>query len=214
MTLIKHVGAARRSADTTRDALFELWEHQHAPFFLGKVQPVHYRLTFVEGDSESVEPRFDGLAEIWYRDAEHQQLAASVRAGGSGHNFSGALDRTVGFAIDTTEHVIVDGTVPEGAFKTMTFIRRRDDVTRTQIHERWLENHAPNVARWVEETPDCLRYVVSLTLGHDGEYDGIAETWWTSAEARTRALPQLNRDGFSQVAAKAETLVGSEIVIA
>lgn len=137
-----------------------------------------------------------------------------VRSRGSDHNSSYALERGAGVSSDTTEHVIVDGTVPADAFKTITLIRRRADVAREQTHDRWLEHHVPNVAEWVDSTPEFLRYVVSLTLGEEGEYDGRAETWWTSKEARTPAIPRLQRDGFGHVAAKAETLVGPEIVLA
>ena len=161
MTEIKTIGGFRRREGSTREALYERWQEQHAPYVMEHAEPEHYRITLIEGRADGSESPYDGLAELWFRDEAHRQTWVGEGSTRWGDGFNDALEPGAGFALVTTEQVIVDGDVPTDAHKIVYLIRRRADVAQGDFLRHWREIHAPNVASGVERTEGCLRYAIS-----------------------------------------------------
>ena len=213
MTEIKTIGGLRRRDGSTREALYERWQQQHAPYVMKHAEPEHYRITLFEGHADGSESPYDGLAELWFRDEAHRQTWVGEGSARGGDGFNEALKPGAGFALVTTEHVIVDGEVPPDAHKVVYLIRRRADVAHADFLRHWREIHAPNVASCVERTEGCLRYAISLCGDPDGVYQGAAEVWWRDSVARRGGLQGMKRDGFGDLIETMEFLVGREVVI-
>lgn len=63
--------------------------------------------------------------------------------------------------------------------KLVTFLKRREDMSRDAFVERWLTKHAPMAAIF----PGLLRYTLSGAIGPDSTADAFAELWFESREA-------------------------------
>jgi uncharacterized protein (TIGR02118 family) len=63
--------------------------------------------------------------------------------------------------------------------KLVTFLKRREDMSRDAFVERWLTKHAPMAAIF----PGLLRYTLSGATGPDSAADAFAELWFESREA-------------------------------
>ncbi len=213
MTEIKTIGGLRRRDGSTREALYERWQQRHAPYVTKHAAPEHYRITLLEGRADGSESPYDGLAELWFRDDAHRQGWVGEGSPRGGDGFNDALEPGAGFALVTTEHVIVDGEVPPDAHKIVYLIRRRADVGHAEFLKHWREVHAPNVAGGVERTEGCLRYAISLSGDPDSVYHGAAEMWWSDSAARQGGLLGVEPDGFGDLIEAMELLVGREIVI-
>ena len=82
--------------------------------------------------------------------------------------------------------------------KLVYCLRRRQDVSESDFHSYWLNEHGPKV-RGVARSIGALKYVQSHTCapqlnqllkesrGLAEAYDGITEVWWESAEAMAAA---------------------------
>ena len=213
MTEIKTIGGFRRREGSTREALYERWQEQHAPYVMEHAEPEHYRITLIEGRADGSESPYDGLAELWFRDEAHRQTWVGEGSTRWGDGFNDALEPGAGFALVTTEQVIVDGDVPTDAHKIVYLIRRRADVAQGDFLRHWREIHAPNVASGVERTEGCLRYAISPGSDPDAVYHGAAEVWWRDRAALQGGLQGVERDGFGDLIETMEVLVGREVVI-
>ncbi len=204
---IKMIVAARRGASMSREALFDQWEHAHAPFVARHAEPERYLITFFEGRVDGSESPYDGLVEMWFRDREHSDAWYHGSQRGS-DGFGEFTDSSVGFRLATTEYLMVDGDENRDNEKVIYLVKRRSDVLPAQFFHHWREIHAPNVRAGVERTDGCLRYTVShANLGEVGTYDGVAEIWWRDDEARQRGLEGVEEDGFGRLIDRDSTVV-------
>lgn len=83
--------------------------------------------------------------------------------------------------------------------KLVMCVRRREELSRVEFQEYWLNHHGPLFQKFAE-TYKATRYVQSHTLnsplndnvrksrGMSEEYDGIAEIWWESENTFLEAI--------------------------
>jgi uncharacterized protein (TIGR02118 family) len=65
--------------------------------------------------------------------------------------------------------------------KTLTFLKRKPDLTREEFLLHWKETHGPIAAKLV---PGFKRYAqYHPATGFETDIDGIAVFWWDSQEA-------------------------------
>ncbi|MDP6605461.1 MAG: hypothetical protein QF664_04275 [Dehalococcoidia bacterium] len=150
---------------------------------------------------------------MWFRDDHHYDawFGEGTQRGNDG--FFDVLEPGAGASLKTTENVVVDGEASQDSEKVVYFVKRGAHVTTDALFAHWRDRHAPNVAAAVERTEGCLRYVIShADLGVAGSYDGIAEIWWSSAEARRAGLQGVEDDGFGALIDREQTvtIAGSE----
>lgn len=213
--MIKSIAGVRRRDGVTREQLRERWEHTHAPFVVEHANPAHYRVTFFDGTADDAPARYDGLAELWFRDRAHRDAWFAGPTRGT-DGFGEFTDGAGGFRMITSEHVIVDGDVSRADEKVVYLLKRRADVPPERFFALWLDIHAPNVRAGVERTDGCLRYVIShADLGEPGDFDGVAEIWWRDAAARQRGLQGVEADGFGDLidAEATVVLLGHEFTV-
>jgi hypothetical protein len=213
---IKSVGILRRRQGLSREALFERWQTEHAPFVAENGKPARYRITLFGEQADGSEPAYDGLAEMWWRDEQHYDSWFGDHAPRGVDGFSDVLEPGAGGALKASEHVIVDGAVTAQSEKVVYFVKRREDVPPDDFFAHWRELHAPNVGAAVERTEGCERYAITHgDRGVDGAYDGLAEIWWSNGEAREAGLQGVEDDGFGALIETARTvvIVGREQVI-
>jgi hypothetical protein len=153
------------------------------------------------------------MVAMWFRDDHHYDawFGEGTQRGNDG--FFDVLEPGAGASLKTTENVVVDGEASQDSEKVVYFVKRGAHVTTDALFAHWRDRHAPNVAAAVERTEGCLRYVIShADLGVAGSYDGIAEIWWSSAEARRAGLQGVEDDGFGALIDREQTvtIAGSE----
>ena len=70
--------------------------------------------------------------------------------------------------------------------KTITLLKRREDLSPQAFHRYWREVHGPLVLR----IPGVVGYVQARPMPIDGEaeYDGLAEVWYEDVESRDAAF--------------------------
>ena len=87
----------------------------------------------------------------------------------------------------TREHIVIPGPptpFQAGGVKLMAFVKCRSDLSITECHRYWRNEHATLVKR----TPRLRRYVQSHAVpdhyrdGHMPDSDGTAELWWDSLD--------------------------------
>lgn len=122
------------------------------------------------------QPFCDGVAETWWDDVD------ALRA----HRGTAAIDALMADEAEfidpdrraqllTTEVVITDGQPADGALKQFTWLKRRDDLSPTEAHGYWRDNHGPLAAT----IPGVVRYVQNHVIadqyrdGREPIYDGV-----------------------------------------
>jgi uncharacterized protein (TIGR02118 family) len=71
--------------------------------------------------------------------------------------------------------------------KTVTLLKRREDLTPAEFQAHWREVHAPLVL----SIPGVRGYVQGRPIPGDGDdppCDGVAEVWYDDLQARDRAF--------------------------
>lgn len=210
--MLKLVVLGRRGPNISHDELVEKWKTAHMPAVIKHVQPDHYRVTFFDAAKE---PQFDGMAVLWFEDADRAKrwyttpdMATALNDG-----FFALTDQKP-VVLVCKEHVIVDGPAPAGAVKVTGLLRRKADVDADTFYKSWLSDHAPNVSGALESTQGGLRYVVShATLGGSRPaYAGLAEAYYTDQAAAREHMRKLGPDKFLKLMEPAEFLNGHEVV--
>jgi len=210
--MLKLVVLARRGEGVSHEQLVEQWQTAHMPAVIRHVQPDRYRVTFFEPDNG---PQFDGMATLWFEDAQRAKrwyttsdLVTTLEDG-----FFELTDQQP-VVLVCEEFVIVDGPAPAEAVKVTGLLHAKPEVDREIFYRSWLEDHAPNVAETLASTEGGLRYVVShATLGGSKpEYAGLAEVYYTDADAASAHMRKLRPDGFAKYTERADFLNGYEVV--
>ena len=119
----------------------------------------------------------------------------------------------------TTENIIVDAEPSADACKWVAFVKKGEGVTREQLFAAWSDGHSPRVADTIARADGrCLRYTTSHANqgANDGPWDGVAELWYTDADAARKGLPASEPgDPFPPLIDAPATVIlqGREIVV-
>jgi uncharacterized protein (TIGR02118 family) len=169
----------KRRPDLERPAFFDWWLNHHAPLVVKVPGLKRYRISLAAVPQDST---FDGVAELWFDDAEALaqgfagEAGKSARADGAAH--TSRIER-----LHVEEHPFVDtGTAPR--FKLVAALKRRADLDRAAFKAWWLEKHAPLVVAF----PELARYQVNLVPAREEEgfADGVAEVCFNDLETLLR----------------------------
>ena len=225
--MLKWIVPVTRKDGVEREAFAEFWRCVHAPHVANLAKPVRYCVTIFDGlgslggEAPSGEMRYDGVAELTFRDFDHfgEAFAESKGALRTIDGFSELIEPTSD-ALFTTENVIVDVEPTSDALKWVAFVAKGDGVTREQLFEAWTSGHSPRVANQIARSEGrCLRYTTSHANqgAEGGPWDGIASLWYSDAEAAAAALPASDEPGdpFPPLidAPKTVILQGREFVV-
>jgi uncharacterized protein (TIGR02118 family) len=157
----------KRRADAPRPAFFH-WLQNANRRVVGAIPGLARYTVSLEADGE--DGTFDGLLELWFRDAA---AADSAFAGPIGKDALADIDAHVSRSerVDLVEHKFVDTGTP-APFKLVAALKRRKDLSRAEFKSWWLDRHAPLVVVF----PELGRYQVDLIEdGPERFVDGIAE---------------------------------------
>ena len=225
--MLKWIVPVARKEGVERESFFEFWRCIHAPHVANLAKPERYCVTFFDspgtlgGLPTTDEMPYDGVAELWFRDFEHMNEAFSEQRGGlRGIDGFGDLIEPTTDGLFTTENIIVDSETPEDALKWVAFVKKGQGVTREQLFAAWTDGHSPRVRNNIARAEGrCLRYTTSHanTGVEGGPWDGVAELWYTDADAAAKALPPSEEPGdpFPPLIDAAATVIlqGKEIVV-
>ena len=225
--MLKWIVPVSRKQGVERESFFEFWRCVHAPHVANLAKPVRYCVTFFDspgtlgGPPTTDEMPYDGVAELWFRDFEHFNEAFGEQRGGlRGIDGFGDMIEPTTDGLFTTENIIVDSDPPEDACKWVAFVKKGDGVTREQLFTAWTDGHSPRVRNNIARAEGrCLRYTTSHANhgAEGGPWDGVAELWYTDADAAAKALPPSDEPGdpFPPLIDAAATVIlqGKEIVV-
>lgn len=182
--MYKIMSFLKRRSDLERPAFFDWWLSQHAPLAVKVPGLKRYTISLAATPEDTI---FDGVAELWFDDAEAlaqgfaSEAGKMVRADGAAHTVR--VER-----LHVQEYPFVDtGSTPR--FKLVAALKRRTDLDRAAFKTWWLDKHAPLVVEFLE----LGRYQVNLVP--EGEEEGIADG---VAEVCFNDLETLRRIIFSQ----------------
>jgi uncharacterized protein (TIGR02118 family) len=171
----------KRRSDLERPAFFDWWLSQHAPL-ASKVPGLNrYTISLAATPEDTT---FDGVAELWFDDAEALaqgfagEAGKMTRADGAAH--TARIER-----LHVQEYPFVDtGSMPR--FKLVAALKRRADFDRAAFKTWWLDKHAPLVL----EFPELARYQVNLVPEgeEEGMADGVAEVCFNDLETLRRII--------------------------
>ncbi len=197
--MLKWIVPVKRRDGVERKSFVEFWRAIHAPHVANLAKPVRYCVTIFDsagslgGGPAADDMRYDGVAELTFRDFDHFSAAF--------HESKGALRTIDGFAdltdpqadgLYTTERSYVDEATADDAVKWVAFVKRGNSVSREDLFSAWRFGHSPRVAEAIARSAgQCTRYTVShADQGVDGgPWDGIASLWFADQEAAGRPLP-------------------------
>ena len=195
--MLKWITTVKRRTGVDREALFDHWENKHAPNVVRLLQPEQYRITFFDPEDDGG-IAMDGMAEIWFRNRAHfdHSVGPDIPLARETDGFGEYSNYEDGFALLTSERVVVNGAVGPEDTKLALFVKRRPEVAQKSLFHYWTNKHIPLVKEEVQRSPDALRYTVALAdQGLDGPYDGMGAIWFRDKDAQ---LADLRRtpDGF------------------
>ncbi len=203
--MLKWIIPVARREGVDLESFREFWRCIHAPHVANLARPVKYCVTFFDspaslgGSPPAEDLRYDGLAELWFRDFDHFNDAFGEHRGNlrTIDGFQDLIEPT-SEAMFTTEHTHVDAPTNEDALKWVGFVRRGDGVTRDELFAAWRDGHSPRVANTIARSQGaCIGYTTSHADqgGPDGQWDGIASLWYTDADAAAQGLPPSDEPG-------------------
>ncbi|MDE2967183.1 MAG: EthD domain-containing protein [Chloroflexota bacterium] len=224
--MLKWIVPVTRKEGVERESFREFWRCIHAPHVANLAKPVRYCVTLFDsagslgGGPSADEMRYDGVAELTFRDFDHFSAAF--------HESKGALRTIDGFAeltepqsdgLFTTERCYVDEPTADNAIKWIAFVKRGEGVSREDLFSAWRFGHSPRVAEAIARSEgQCSQYTVShADQGIEGgPWDGIASLWFRDAAAAGRPLPATETgDPFPPLIDAGATIIlqGREYVI-
>jgi uncharacterized protein (TIGR02118 family) len=176
----------KRRADLDRAGFVDWWLNHHAPLIVEVPGLRRYVVSPAAVPSSAVpdETSFDGVAELWFDDADAlargfgSAAGAAARADGAAH--TSRVER-----LHVEEHPFVDtGSAPR--FKLVAALKRRADLDRAAFKAWWLGAHAPLVVQF----PELARYQVNLVPPgeEEGFADGVAEVCFNDLETLARVI--------------------------
>jgi hypothetical protein len=202
---VKIIIANGANDSVTPAQLLEHWMGHHARLVGKLLAPQRYTVT------EIIKPKrgYHGVATVHLPDDQTDALNAPAPELEADPFYDMISTRTV---MNVTEHVIVDGVPDPDGFKVMGFVRRSPDISAAQFFTHWLEIHAPNVAEHLGVTKGALRYVVNhdTSAADDALFHGVAELWYSDANASVAHLGAVPDDGFGAMSSDILYLKGHE----
>ena len=135
-------------------------------------------------------PIYDGVAELCFDDAESfERAGASVEMAAAQADQAQLLDSEGAHILRVESRSIVDGPVPADGVKLISFLTRRQDLSRESFSNHWHDRHGPIAAR----IPGMRRY---LQYHAEDEprlgtplYDGIPMAWFEDTNALRASEP-------------------------
>jgi uncharacterized protein (TIGR02118 family) len=172
----------KRRPDLERSAFFDWWLNHHAPLVVNVPGLKRYCISFdIEAPQDGV---FDGVAELWFDDAEAVAAGFAAEAGqtarADGAEHTSCIER-----LHVEEYPFLDsGSEPR--FKLVAAVKRHPDLDRAAFKAWWLEKHAPLVMAF----PELARYQVNLVPEGEAEgfADGVAEVCFNDRETLRRII--------------------------
>lgn len=224
--MMKWIVPVTRREGVERESFVEFWRCVHAPHVANLAKPERYCVTIFDrpgslgGAPPAAEMRYDGVAELTFRDMDHfsDAFAESKGALRSIDGFSELIEPTSD-ALFTTERTYVDEPTDDEAIKWVAFVKRGEGVSRDELIQAWRLGHSPRAAEAISRSNGaCTRYKVShADQGVEGgPWDGIASLWFRDVDASMAALPETaGGDPFPPLidAAASVILQGREYVI-
>ena len=185
--MVKAVSFFKRKPGMSVEAFQAYWRASH-PDVVVKLPGIRRYVqshTLVSGYRKG-EPRYDGIAEIWFDEtAAMRALAGTPAYEAVEADEAVFIDRSTMGLIITEEHVIKDGRVPKDGVKNIEFVTRRPGMSVEDFQRYWREVHGPLgaaigvVQRYVQSHTRRSAYESGRTPRHDG----IAVTWFESTDA-------------------------------
>jgi uncharacterized protein (TIGR02118 family) len=171
----------KRRTDLERPAFFDWWLSQHAPLAVKIPGLQRYTISLAVTPEDTP---FDGVAELWFANAEALAQGFASEAGKL-TRADGAAHTTRIERLHVQEYPFVDtGSTPR--FKLVAALKRRADLDRATFKAWWLGQHAPLVV----EFPELARYQVNLVPEGEAEgmADGVAEVCFNDLETLCRII--------------------------
>jgi uncharacterized protein (TIGR02118 family) len=185
--MVKVISAIRRKPGMELAAFTDYWITTHAAV-VKKVPGIRRYVqsqTIASGYAKR-EPRYDGIAEIWYDDVETmRRAAASSEARSALADDDNFIDMKDFGSILTDEVIQREGATSPSMVKMVALVRRLASVDAEFFHKYWRETHGPLAAN----IPQMRRYVqshVRASAYRDGRtplWDGAAEVWFEDTAA-------------------------------
>jgi uncharacterized protein (TIGR02118 family) len=172
----------KRRPDLDRPAFFDWWLERHRP--LAEALPGLQRYV-ISLAVDAADGAFDGLAELWFDDAQQATAAFASQQGRAARADAEAYTSRIE-RLPVVEYPFVD-TGANPRFKFVAALKRRPGLDRTAFKSWWLEHHAPMVV----EFPELSRYQVSLVREdevEEGFADGVAEVCFNDLETLRRVM--------------------------
>jgi uncharacterized protein (TIGR02118 family) len=172
----------KRRPQLERAAFFDWWRNHHVPLVVKVPGLKRYCISLDVDDAP--DSAFDGVAELWFDDAEAfaagfaGEAGTAARADAAEH--ISRIER-----LHVAEYPFVDsGSRPP--FKLVAALKRRYDLDRAAFKSWWLEKHAPLVMAF----PELARYQVNLVPEGEAEgfADGVAEVCFNDQETLRRII--------------------------
>lgn len=216
--MFKVLYLARRRAEVDHDEVVRFWRERNVIDVAAGLDPDRYTVTFFEQRGRSAEHVWDGMAAVWFADAERgRQVTDPVPEPARRNGFAELLDTVLRFEAD--EHVLFDrldgAALPEGALTLTFLVVARPGVRHGALVDHWVNVHGPAVAAPMADIPGALRYVASPARGDDPErgYAGVTELSYADVAASKAHAAALRSDGFEALADNGIFLVGRQFVV-
>ena len=209
--MVKMVIFFKRKAGMSVEAFQQHWRTTHAGLIVRLPGIRRYVQNHVLASIyRKGEPAFDAVAESSFDDTQAMKsLASSPQYAEVLADEANFIDRASMGSILTDEHVIKDAAAPAGAAKSIDFVNRRAGMPIDEFRAYWREVHGPLCAA----LPAVLRYVQNATRrsiydsGRTLAFDGVAMTWFASADARRAAA---STPEFERLRADVDTFIARE----
>ncbi len=185
--MIKKIGLVKKRSDLTRQQFKEYWLNNHSK--LEKESAINNPVrkivaSFVVGEAPAP---FDGMVELyWATEEDMKAQAAGPQGKIMAEDEKNFCDQSTPPVFVVAEEYVMAEKLPrqsvEGGFKKVGFVKKRQDLTRQQFKEYWLNNHSKLEKESAINNP-VRKIVASFVVGEaPAPFDGIVELYWATEE--------------------------------
>ena len=217
---MKVVYLSKRRAGVSHDELVRMWRDVNVGDVAASLRPDRYVVTFFQPHPKRPEHSWDGMAVVWFDDAERgQALTQGIPEPARRNGFADLLGDVVRFEAD--EHTFYErpgSPRRTGGLKLTFLVVARPGVSPATVTEHWVGVHGPAVAAPMASIPGAVRYVASPAVAADATADdlpyvGVTELTYDDWDASNAHAAALGDDGFTALADNRIFLVGEELVV-